>query len=90
MCATFFCFDRHITKSLFATGLFALAVSTLTVYANGSSPSLVPSNTVDIASIQKIIVTGNVYVTIVQAPNSKILYENENDVNVLVEKLPVH
>ena len=63
-------------KSLFATGLIALAMSTSVAYANVS----------DISSIQKIIVTGNVHITIVQAPKSKIFYENENDVNVVVKK----
>jgi len=73
-------------QTIFATGLIALAMSTSTVYANGSSPKTVSASTVDIASIQKIIVTGNVYVNIVQAPKSKVLYENENNVGVIVKK----
>ncbi|MGF1923114.1 MAG: GIN domain-containing protein [Bacteroidia bacterium] len=73
-------------KTLLTTGLLALAVSTSTVYANGSSPQIVSATSVDIASIQKIIVTGNVYVTIVQAPKSKFLYQNENNAEVIVKK----
>ena len=67
---------KTLIKSLFATGLIALVMLTSVAYANVA----------DISSIQKIIVTGNVQVTIVQSPKSKILYENENDVNVLVKK----
>ena len=63
-------------KSLFTTGLIALVMSTSVAYANVT----------DISFIQKIIVTGNVQVTIVQSPKSKILFENENDVNVIVKK----
>ncbi len=73
-------------KTLFATGLIALAISTSAAYANGSSPKMIPATAVEIASIQKIIVTGNVYVTIVQAPKSKVLYQNENNAEVIVKK----
>lgn len=73
-------------KTLFATGLIALAISTSTVYANGSSPKVISAADVEIASIQKIIVTGNVYVNIVQAPKSKVLYQNENNAEVIVKK----
>lgn len=73
-------------KTLFATGLIALAISTSTVYANGSSPKMISADAVEIASIQKIIVTGNVYVNIVQAPKSKVLYQNENNAEVIVKK----
>lgn len=75
-------------KTLFATGLIALAISTSTVYANanGPAPKMISAGAVDIASIQKIIVTGNVYVNIVQAPKSKVLYENENNADVIVKK----
>jgi len=73
-------------KSLFATSLIAIAISTSTVYANASAPKMISANAVDITSIQKIIVTGNVYVNIVQAPKSKFLYENENNADVVVKK----
>lgn len=73
-------------KTLFATGLIALAISNSTAYANGSSPRMVSATAVEIAAIQKIIVTGNVYVNIVQAPKSKVLYENENNAEVIVKK----
>lgn len=73
-------------KTLFATGLIALAFSTSTVYANESSPRIIPATDVAIASVQKIIVTGNVYVNIVQAPKSKVLYQKENNAEVVVKK----
>jgi len=73
-------------KTVFATGLIALAISTSTVYANGSISKTLPASAVDITSIQKIIVTGNVSVTIVQAPKSKVLYQNENNTRVSVKK----
>lgn len=73
-------------KTLFATGLIALAISSSTVYANGSASKTLSASAVDIASIQKIIVTGNVNVTIVQAPKSKVLYQNENNTRVSVTK----
>ncbi|MEJ5995525.1 DUF2807 domain-containing protein [Pedobacter sp. Du54] len=73
-------------KTLFATGLIALAISNSAVYANGSTSKMLSVSAVDIASIQKIIVTGNVNVTIVQAPKSKVLYQNENNTRVSVTK----
>ena len=76
------------TKTLFTTGLIALAISTSTVYANtnGPSPKMISASAVDVSSIQKVIITGNVYVNIVQAPKSKVLYENENNADVVVRK----
>lgn len=73
-------------KSLFAAGIFALLISGSTVYANGSSPSIMYVDASEISSIQKVIVTGNVYVNIVQAPKSKLLYQNENNSDVIVKK----
>ena len=72
-------------KTLFATGLIAVAMSTSTVYANVSTAKI-PSSAVNITAIQKIIVTGNVNVTIVQAPKSKVLYQKENNADVTVKK----
>ncbi|RYG17294.1 MAG: hypothetical protein EOO07_11430 [Chitinophagaceae bacterium] len=73
-------------KILCATGVIALAISASTVYANVSATKTLSANAVNIASIQKIIVTGNVNVTIVQAPKSKVLYQNENNTRVSVTK----
>ena len=73
-------------KTVFATGLIALAISTSTVYATGPASKILSASAVDISSIQKIIVTGNVSVTIVQAPKSKVLYQNENNTRVSVTK----
>lgn len=73
-------------KTLFATGLIALAISTTGAYASSPSLKRISATAVDIASIQKVIVTGNVSVTIIQAPKSKVLYQNENNVPVTVKK----
>ncbi len=73
-------------KTLFATGLIALAISNSTVYADVPSPKVVSAMAVNPASIQKIIVTGNVNVTLIQAPKSKRVYENQSDVKVVVKK----
>lgn len=73
-------------KMLFATGLIALAISNSTVYATAPSPKVISVSAVEIASIKKIIVTGNVDVTIVQAPKSKVLFQNENNAKVSVKK----
>ena len=79
---------RTSIKSIAATGLLTLAISFSNVYANGgSAPKLISSYQVDITSIKKIIVSGNVYVNIVQAPKSKVLYQNENGADVSVKKV---
>jgi hypothetical protein len=61
-----------------------------TVYANNGAPQkqkVVMARSVDVTSIQKIIVSGNVLVNIVQVPTSKVLYKNENNANVVVKKI---
>ena len=73
-------------KTLFAAALMTLAISTSTVYANGTASKTLSASAVDISSIQKVIVTGNVNVTIIQAPKSKILYQNESNSRVNVTK----
>jgi len=79
---------RTSIKSIVATGLLTLAISISSVYAiNAPAPKSISSYGVDISSIKKIIVSGNVYVNIVQVPKSKVLYENENNVNVVVKKV---
>jgi hypothetical protein len=79
---------RTSIKSIAITGLLTLAVSFSNVYANGgSAPKSVSALQVDITSIKKIIVSGNVSVNIVQAPKSKVLYQNENSAVVSVKKV---
>ncbi|WP_113654592.1 GIN domain-containing protein [Pedobacter namyangjuensis] len=76
-------------KTLFATGLIALATSLSTVYANDiiKSENTISASSVNIASIKKLIIKGNVEVTISQDRNSNVLYTNEGSQNVLVKKL---
>ena len=76
-------------KTLFATGLIALATSLSTVYANDiiKSENTTSASSVNIASIKKLIIKGNVEVTISQDRNSNVLYTNEGSQNVLVKKL---
>lgn len=73
-------------KSLFATGLIALAFSTSAVYANDAlTTKIVSAKSVDITTIQKVYVSGNVEVTLVQAPKSKTLFTKENNADVYVK-----
>lgn len=73
-------------QSLFATGLIALAFSTSAVYANDAlTTKIVNAKSVDITAIQKVYVSGNVDVTLVQAPKSKTLFTKENNADVYVK-----
>lgn len=78
-------------KTLCATGLIALTISTSTVYAADRNKSTkeksVAATAVNISSINKINVSGNVEVTLVQNANSKTLFTNESDENVSVKKV---
>jgi hypothetical protein len=75
-------------KSIVATSLMTLAISISSAYATTvPAPKLMSTYSVDLASIKKIVVSGNVYVNIVQASKSKVLYENENNVDVVVKKI---
>ena len=75
-------------KTLFATGLIALATSTSTVYANTTvSGTTISASAVKISSVKKLIVSGNAEVTISQNANSKVLYTNEGNGNVTVKKV---
>jgi hypothetical protein len=79
---------RTSIKSIAVTGLLTLAISVSSVYATtASAPKSMSALQVDISSIKKIIVSGNVYVNIVQAPKSRILYQNENSAEVSVKKV---
>jgi hypothetical protein len=74
-------------KSLIATALMTVVVSTSTVYAYTPVVKTVSANAVDVSSIKKVIVTGNVEVTLVQSPKSKTLYKKENDAYVHVKQV---
>lgn len=78
-------------KSLFATSLIALTISTSTVYAADRNKSTkeksVAATAVNISYINKINVSGNVEVTLVQNANSKTLFTNEGDEQVTVKKI---
>lgn len=76
-------------KTLFATGLIALATTTSAVYANDiiKAETTVSASAVNIASIKKLVIKGNVEVTLSQDRNSSVLYTNEGNENVLVKKL---
>jgi len=75
-------------KTIFATGLIAMAISTSTVYANdkvGATTS--SSSAVNVSSIQRVIISGDVDVTISQNAKSRNLFTNEGDVEVSVKKV---
>ncbi|RZL48696.1 MAG: hypothetical protein EOP00_08585 [Pedobacter sp.] len=75
-------------KTLCATGLIALAISTSTVYANTSlNTTTISASAVKISSVKKLIISGNAEVTIVQNANSKVLYTNDGNTNVSVKKV---
>lgn len=75
-------------KSLIATGCIALAISTSTVYANGVSKiETVAATNVNVSAIKRIIISGNVEVTISQSPKSKVLYTNDGGTDVSVKKI---
>ncbi|MFD0940873.1 GIN domain-containing protein [Pedobacter boryungensis] len=76
-------------KTIFATGLIALAtISSATVYAiKPVNETTVSAGAVKISSINKLKVSGNVEVTIIQNSKSNVLYTNEGNEDVLVKKV---
>ncbi len=74
-------------QTIFATGLIALAISTSTVQANAVNETTVSANAVSISSIKRLIVKGNVEVTISQDSKSKVLYTNEGTQQAVVKKV---
>ncbi len=74
-------------KSLLATGLVAITLSS-TVYAdNAEKIKVVSAGAVNITTIKKLIVSGNIEVTISQDPKSSVLYSNEGITDVSVKKV---
>ncbi len=82
---------KNSIKTIFATGLIALSLSTSTVYAidtvKPAKDNSVSASAVSISSIHKLNVSGNIEVTIVQDAKSKVLYTNEGDEYVSVKKV---
>lgn len=76
-------------KTLFATGLIALAISSSTVYANDVvKPSKKETaNALNVTAIKRLVITGNVEVIISQQPKSKALYSNEGTADVTIKKV---
>ncbi|MBB2145337.1 hypothetical protein GM921_07575 [Pedobacter sp. LMG 31464] len=76
-------------KTLCATGLIALAtISSASVYANTPvNETSISASAVKISSINKLKVSGNVEVTIVQNSKSNVLFTNEGNEDVLVKKI---
>jgi len=76
-------------KTIFATGLIALAtISSATVYAvNPVNETSVSASAVKISSINKLKISGNVEVTIIQNSKSNVLYTNEGNEDVSVKKV---
>jgi hypothetical protein len=68
---------KQRTTSLFAIGILALAISTSSVYANNEINPTVTYVTTNQEAPKKLIISGNVEVTLVQDHESKKLYTNE-------------
>ena len=73
------------TTSLFAIGILALVISTSTVYAKETvTPSFTKKASDELQAGKKIVISGNVNVTLVQDAESKKLYSNEGTKRVTV------
>lgn len=74
-------------KTLFATGLIALAITT-SANANTIENAIntVSASAVNIASIKKLVIKGNVQVTLSQDKKASVLFTNEGKENVSVKK----
>lgn len=68
---------KQRTSSLFAIGILALALTTSSVYANNEVTGPVTYRTTDQSAPKKVIISGNVEVTLVQDHESKKLYTND-------------
>lgn len=74
-------------KTIIATSLVALTLTTSTVYANPIKKSTsVSARAVSVSSIKKLYVSGNVEVVLVQNKNAKLLYTNEGTSEAVVKK----
>lgn len=74
-------------KTIIATSLVALTLSTSTIYANPiKKPTTVSARAVSVSSIKKLYISGNVEVVLVQNKNAKLLYSNEGTTEAVVKK----
>lgn len=68
--------------------MMTVVLSTSTVYAYSPAPlKTISASTADVSSIKKVIISGNVEVTLVQSPKSKTLYKNDNNAYVQVKQV---
>ena len=75
-------------KTLIATSLIALTISTSNTYANTElKTNAVSASAVNISSVRKLNISGNVEVTIIQNPKSKVLFTNDGTERVSVKKI---
>lgn len=74
-------------KTLFATGLIALAISTSAYASEDLKITTVSATAIAPSSIKKLIVSGNVEVTLSQNPKSKVLYTDNGSDEVTVKKV---
>ena len=75
-------------KTLIATSLIALTLSTSNIYANPILKlNAVSASAVNISSVRKLNISGNAEVTIVQNSKSKVLFTNEGTERVVVKKI---
>ncbi|MDQ7949288.1 MAG: DUF2807 domain-containing protein [Pedobacter sp.] len=66
----------------------AFVLTSATVYANGpEAPKQIKASAVHISSIKKLVISGNVEVTISQQPKAKALFTNEGGADVSVKKV---
>lgn len=68
---------KQRTTSLFAIGILALALTTSSVYANNEVNPTITYVTTNQEAPKKLIISGNVEVTLVQDHDSKKLYNND-------------
>lgn len=76
-------------KTLIATGIIALAVSSSTVYAatGSTNPIYHSAKAIPVVAIKKLTISGNIEVTISQQPKSKAFYHNEGTAEVIFKKV---
>jgi hypothetical protein len=74
-------------KTLIATGMIALALTSSTVYANGSNPIQQSVRDISVKAIKKLMISGNIEVTIIQQPKSKIAFTNEGTSDVVFTRV---
>lgn len=79
---------KQKTTSLFAIGILALVISTSTAYAtNTVRPQHFGTAKAEVQRAKKIIISGNVEVTLVQDGESRKLYTNDGAVSVSVSEI---